>query len=478
MREEYRHKIIIDPVHGDIGLSKLETELIDTPTFQRLRGIKQLGFAYMVYPNARHTRFEHSLGVMHIMTRILESFRSKGEDAVPQNDFRNLRIAALLHDIGHYPYSHLMEKIDWDSAQKYITKKGQNAEEESTPAKEYPKHDKLGEIVITKRKDIREKLEASGVVPEEIAALIKGQRVGLVIPNLLNASLDVDRLDYLVRDSFNTGLPYGKVDLNYIVNNLELTDQKGIVVREKAKSSIEHMLMGRYFMFNTVYMHKTVFAFEEVIRKIVLALWEKGEIYKSGAEIEEMASADSEEFLAFHDGYLDALIKKHAKDTADGYLTGLCEAVMLRRPPKLVYEISELEMDEPSTKYTILRTSWDAKLKEFAADADIGIPEDRWIFRGIKGPEFEKAHPFVSLAEARELKEGADPELRELVRVKKRSGVVKNLVEDKTSFLHYISRLKPRLCRVYVLGIDQGKADKIGAKIEEWLQEQENRVRR
>jgi HD superfamily phosphohydrolase len=418
MGEDFRHKIIIDPVHGDIGLSKLETELIDTPTFQRLRHIKQLGFAYTVYPNARHSRFEHSLGVMYIMSRILESFRSKNKKDVPDEDFRKLRIAALLHDIGHYPYSHLMEKIDWDTAQKYITKKGQDNKEEISPIKEYPKHGKLGEIVITKRKDIKEKLETNGIVPEEIAALIKGQRVGMVVPNLLNASLDVDRLDYLVRDSLNTGLPYGKVDLNYIVNNLELTGEKEkeVVVRAKAKSSIEHMLIGRYFMFNTVYMHKTVFAFEEIIRKIVLKLWENGDIYKSGEEIEAMVSADSEEFLSFHDGYLDNLINKYAKDTAENNIGILCRAVILRKPPKLVYEISELTQgNEPSTKYTILRSSWDTKVKELVKDSDIGIPENYWIFRGIKGPDFEKVHPFMSLAEVRELGENADLELSELV---------------------------------------------------------------
>jgi len=291
MGDEFHHKIIIDPVHGDIGLSKLETELIDTPTFQRLRRIKQLGFAYMVYPNARHSRFEHSLGVMHMMSRVLESLRSKSKKAVPDGYFRKLRIAALLHDIGHYPYSHLMEKIDWDSARKYISKKGQNEAKETSATKEYPKHERLGELVITERKDIKEKLKGNNIYPQDIAALVSGQHQS--IPNLLNASLDVDRLDYLVRDSMNTGLPYGKVDINYIVNNLELTAKKEIVVRSKARSSIEHMLMGRYFMFNTVYMHKTVFAFEEVIRRIVLRLWWKGKIYKSGEDIEKMARADS-----------------------------------------------------------------------------------------------------------------------------------------------------------------------------------------
>jgi len=474
MGEDFRHKIIIDPVHGDIGLSKLETELIDTPTFQRLRGIKQLGFAYTVYPNARHSRFEHSLGVMHIMSRILQSFRSKDKDAVPDDEFRKLRIAALLHDIGHYPYSHLMEKIDWDSAQKYISKKGQADEEQASPQKEYPKHDRLGEIVVTERKDISEKLTANDIDPKDIGALIKGQRVGLVIPNLLNASLDVDRLDYLVRDSLNTGLSYGRVDLNYIVNNLELTGEKEkeVVVRAKAKSSIEHMLMCRYFMFNTVYMHKTVFAFEETIRRIVLALWKKEEIYKSGDQIEQMARVDSKEFLDFHDGYLDALIKKHAEDAADETLATLCKAVILRNPPKLVYEVSELTWNDnyPSERYTVLRHGWADKVKEFSADKSVGIPEDRWIFSDIKGPTFEKIHPFVTLAEAKEaLKDGKGPELRELVKVKKRSGGTQVLLLDKSSLLHYLSRLKPRLCRVYVVGIDDAKAEQIREKIDKWL---------
>jgi len=474
MEDEFRHKIIIDPVHGDIGLSKLETELIDTPTFQRLKGIKQLGFAHTVYPSARHTRFEHSLGVMHIMGRILESLRSKDKSYVSEDDFRKLRIAALLHDIGHYPYSHLMERIDWDSAQKYISKKGQSEGGETSLPKEYPKHDKLGEIVITKRKDIKEKLERNKIDPLDIAALVRGQHQS-IIPNLLNASLDVDRLDYLVRDSLNTGLPYGKVDLNYLVNNLELTDEKELVVRAKARSSIEHMLMGRYFMFNTVYMHKTVFAFEEMIRKIVLTLWEKGKIYRSGEEIEEMARADSDDFLAFDDGYLDKLIDKYASSKKDKQLAALCKAVKLRKPPKLVYEISELTWDNspPSEKYTILRTKWGAKFKEFAKDTEIKIPEERWIFSDIKGAEFEKLHPFMSLAEAREFSESKGPELRELVKIKERSGKPKILVTDKSSVLHYMSRLKPTLCRIYVIGIDDASAGRIRTKIERWLKSEE-----
>ncbi len=471
MEDEFRHKIIIDPVHGDIGLSKLEIELIDTPTFQRLRRIKQLGLAYTVYPNARHSRFEHSLGVMYIMSRILESFQSKRKADVALDHFRKLRIAALLHDIGHYPYSHLMERIDWGSTQEYISKKGQG-EKGATLPKPYPRHDKLGEIVITERKDIKEKLKENNIAPQEIVALIQGQHAE--IPNLLNASLDVDRLDYLMRDSLNTGLPYGKVDLNYIVNNLELVkenNEKVIVVSAKARNSIEHMLMGRYFMFNTVYMHKTVFAFEEIIRRIVRILWEKGKIYKSGEEIEKMARDDSDEFLAFGDGYLDKLIDKYASSGRDKKIAALCKAVKLRKPPKLVYEVSELTLDDspPSEKYVILRRDWETKAKEFAKDKKIKIPEEHWFFGDIKVPEFEKLHPFISLADVRRLIESGSPELRELVKVKERSGKIINLFEDKSSLLHYMSRLKPTLCRIYVLGIDDAKASEIRDKIEKWL---------
>ncbi len=468
MGEDFRHKIIIDPVHGDIGLSQLETELIDTPTFQRLRRIKQLGFAYTVYPNARHSRFEHSLGVMHIMSRILESFRSKNKDAVPDEDFRKLRIAALLHDIGHYPYSHLMEKIDWESEQRYITKKGQDKEESAPRPNKYPGHDKLGEIVITSRKDIREKLEDDDIDPRDIAALIKGQHQSIL--NLINASLDVDRLDYLVRDSLNTGLPYGRVDLNYIVNNLELTGEKEVVVREKAKNSIEHMLMGRYFMFNTVYMHKTVFAFEEIIRRIVLALWRKREIPASGDEIEQMASENSERFLDFNDEYLDRLIDRYAHNKKNKKLAALCTAVRLRQPPKLVYEVSELTPNDsnPSQEYTLLTTSFKNKVKDLARDTH--IPEDRWIFKDIKTPEFEKLHPFVSLAEAAAIKDGGEQQLRELVRVRKKSGEPRRLLEDKSSVLHFMSQLKPKLFRIYVTSIDDAKAKEIGDKIQDWLQ--------
>jgi len=464
MDNDFRYKIIIEPVHGDIGLSKLETELINTPTFQRLKGIKQLGFAHTVYPSAKHTRFEHSLGVMHIMGRVIDNTCEE----LGKEDIQKLRVAALLHDVGHYPYSHVMEKIDWDSAKKYMKKKQGDGNRQNDIPQKYPSHEDLGKIVITERKDIKGILKSNGIDPKEIASLIKGEHQNL--PNLLNRSFDIDRLDYLARDSISTGLPYGKVDINYIVNNLELIENE-VVVRAKARNAVEHMLIARYFMFNTLYMHKTVFAFEEIIRRIILMLLEKGHIYKSGGDIKNIARrSNSRKFLAFHDGYINSLIDKYASNKKDKVLATLCQAIKYRKPPKLVYAFGDLVangkiMKEHSNIHSKSKSNWDDKVPEFVTE--FKIPEELWFFSNINGASFEKRHPFVSLADTANLDPG---EIKELVRIKETSGEIKNLVTDKSSILHYLSRLKPTLLRIYVVGIDDTKAQQIKGKIKEWLQ--------
>jgi HD superfamily phosphohydrolase len=327
MQDKYRHKIIIDPVHGDIGLSELETKLIDTPTFQRLRKIKQLAFASMVYPNASYSRFAHSIGVLHVTSRVIDAFRRNGH-LQDDEDVQKHRIAALLHDIGHYPYSHLMESIGWDRyISMYLAEK--NGKEKGTAQciDPYPDHEEVARLIVTKRGDIKDLLEVHGIDPEEIAAIIEGKYTGI---NLLHKSLDVDRMDYLVRDSLNTGVPYGQIDINYILNNLDVTENKEIVLNAKARISAEHLLVSRYFMFNAVYLHKTVFAFEEVVRRIILLLLKKGRIYRAGKEIEEMIAEDSHRFLDFHDGYLDKFIDEYAARDDDELLTMLCKVIKLR----------------------------------------------------------------------------------------------------------------------------------------------------
>lgn len=464
MENNYRHKIIIDPVHGDIGLSELETKIIDTPTFQRLRRLKQLGLASMVYPNASYSRFTHSLGVLYIASRVIEIFRIKG-GLSNENDIRKLRIAGLLHDIGHYPYSHLMEYIDWDSyISSYFSTEGSEHGNGSSKVVPYPKHQEVGRLILTKRKDIREILESEDIDPEEITALIEGKHTS--IPNLLHKSLDVDRMDYLVRDSLNTGVPYGRIDINYILNNLDLTDEGEIVLNSKARIAAEHLLVSRYFMFNSVYLHKTVFGFEEVIRRIILLLLEgQAGIYKSGKEIKEMISEDSDEFLDFHDGYIDKFIDKYARVNDDSALTILCKSVKFRNPPRLIHEIIDLydaQRSHPSPEYTSFHKCMTKDLEEIARRLHIDI--NRLIWRETKDVKFEAVSPFVSVSSVHDTE--TEGEITELVRIKEpSSGKVVNLIQDKKSVIHHLSQLTLKVSRLYVVEPDLKKVIRIKEEV-------------
>ena len=464
MEDEFRHKIIIDPVHGDIGLSKLETELIDTPAFQRLRKIKQLAFASMVYPNASYSRFAHSIGVLHVTSRVIDAFRRK-EQLTNDKDVEKLRIATLLHDIGHYPYSHLMEYIDWDRyASKYLAKK--NGKEKGTTQciDPYPDHAKVARLIVTKRKDIKEILEKHDIDPYEIAALIEGKHTS--IPNLLHKSLDVDRIDYLLRDSLNTGVPYGSIDINYILNNLDVTENQEIVLNAKARISAEHLLVSRYFMFNAVYLHKTVFGFEEVVRRIILLLLKNEQIYSSGKEVEEMIAEDSHRFLDFHDGYLDKFIDKYAAKDDDELLAILCRAIKLRHPPKLIREVVDLRSlqdGSASEEYILFKRCMEKELEEIASKCQIG--SEQLIWREAKDVGFEAMYPFVSISRAQDTQE---EEIKQLIRVKDSSGKPMNLVEDRKSIIHYLP-LTLKVIRLYVVGADEEKVKKIKTEVQSRL---------
>ncbi|MHC4586380.1 MAG: HD domain-containing protein [Planctomycetota bacterium] len=461
MGNQYRHKIIIDPVHGDIGLSELETKLIDTPTFQRLRKIKQLAFASMVYPNASYSRFAHSIGVLHVTSRVIDAFKRNGH-LQDDKDVDKLRIASLLHDVGHYPYSHLMEYIDWDRyISMYLTEKNGKAKGTDQCIDSYPDHAKVARLIVTKRRDVKEILEKHNIEPAEIAALIEGNHPN--IPTLLHKSLDVDRIDYLARDSLNTGVPYGSIDINYILNNLNVTEKQEIVLNAKARISAEHLLVSRYFMFNAVYLHKTVFGFEEVVRRIILLLLKKGRIYRSGKEIEEMIAEDSHRFLDFNDGYLDKFIDEYAGGDDDELLTVLCRAIKLRKPPKMIREVVDLrslQAGGASEEYILFKRCMEKELEEIASKCQ--IKSEQLIWREAKDVGFEAMYPFVSISKAQDTQE---EEIKQLVRVKDSSGKPVNLVEDRKSIIHYLP-LTLKVIRLYVVGANEEKVKELQAELQ------------
>jgi hypothetical protein len=215
-------KIIKDPVHGYVEVEDFALPLLDSPALQRLRYIKQLGFSYLVYPGANHTRFEHSLGTMFLADIAGRRFGlSEGE--------RTLVVcAALLHDIGHGPFSHASEPL----MQEFL----------------HRTHDSIDTIVQEKQGSL---LRSSGVDPDELCALVKGKHE---LSGIIHGDLDVDRMDYLLRDAYYTGAPYGTVDAQRLIRHLIRTGD-ATVLDENGVNAAESLLIARTLMRPTVYYH-------------------------------------------------------------------------------------------------------------------------------------------------------------------------------------------------------------------------------
>ena len=230
--EEFNYKIINDPIYGCINLSKTEVRLLDTRAMQRLRRIRQMGFASYVFPSGEHSRFVHSLGVLCIMGKMCEHlFRQYGTNQDDKvcfsiDDAKKVRIAALLHDVGHFPFSHLSEcvysYIDNDASTDEMvegldTPIDSNEQLLSDIAnynkKGFKDHEHMGAEVIKSDPEILAILKDAGVSPDEIGQIIIGDtQAKPVYAQLLHSSLDADRLDYLLRDSRQAGVSFGNSD--------------------------------------------------------------------------------------------------------------------------------------------------------------------------------------------------------------------------------------------------------------------------
>ena len=291
-------KKIYDPLYGLIELNDVENLIIDTPLFQRLRYIKQLGLAHYVYPNANHNRFSHSLGVFYITNKIGSILQQQNKELFNEYYLKNLKIAALLHDIGHFPYSHVSEF-------------NQN-NKDFTNIPEFLKwsHEKFGVYLIKNSylKDILIEKDSDYDI-DLICNLIIGNDIAdnPILSRIINWELDADRLDYLLRDSHFSGVKYGIVDLNYLINNFEIFDDK-LAINEKASRSIENILIARFSLYDRVYTHKTISFFEYILKKVLEDLI-LDDIYPSFANIKQLddiikTEENSERLFELTDNYL------------------------------------------------------------------------------------------------------------------------------------------------------------------------------
>jgi HD superfamily phosphohydrolase len=238
---------IADPIHKFIRLTDLEKKIIDSVVFQRLRRIKQLAGAHLVYPAAQHSRFEHSLGTMHVAGLAGEHLFSIG--AIEKESIQELRVASLLHDIGHGPFSHLFEE-----ALKVTGNKN---------------HETIGAEIICKT-ELGDILSGFGYSPKTISEISFGNSKVKFKNEIISGSLSADLMDYLPRDGFFTGVEYGKVDYNRIINSFRVTDNESLALDISSFYSFESMMISRFEMFRAVYFHKTVRSAEVMLLHSIL----------------------------------------------------------------------------------------------------------------------------------------------------------------------------------------------------------------
>ena len=231
---------IVDPIHDFIRVYDHELKIIDTPIFQRLRRIRQLSGAHLTYPAAQHTRFEHSLGVMHIASQAGQALNEKG--ILKSYDIEVLRLAGLLHDIGHGPFSHLFEEV---IQQKKFS------------------HEDFGKEIILKS-EIGDSLSKNGYDKKLITKVAFGDSKLQYMNEIISGALSADMMDYLLRDGYFTGAEHAQIDHKRITQSLDV-HQKKLALERSALYSFESMMHSRYQMFKAVYFHKTVRAAEVML---------------------------------------------------------------------------------------------------------------------------------------------------------------------------------------------------------------------
>ena len=254
-------KTIRDPIHGDIEVSELELRFLDSPQMQRLRRIKQLSFCSLIYPGANHTRFEHSLGTMHIAGKMATSA------GLDEDESKKIRLAALVHDVGHLPYSHSLESVLERTHEEIGRHILENSELSDIIAENYPK--------------------------KELSNILTGKGPGKII----SSQIDADRIDYLARDSHYTGVAYGVVDIERIIKVTRLRKSK-LCFLEKGMTALESLLVGRNLMFSAVYFHHTVRIAEAMLQNAVEQIKEQLEF----EALIEMGDDDLRELIKNHKG--------------------------------------------------------------------------------------------------------------------------------------------------------------------------------
>ncbi len=443
--------VIYDVLYGFVPITEWEEQIINSPFFQRLRWIKQLSFANYIFPGAEHNRFGHTIGVMHSMDQMLRALGL----AVPDHELfdpkatspqamlhKSLRISALMHDIGTFPFSHTVEYA-------YMRHGNDQRRLPERAKKLSNNHEHLGAFIIKNTRyegGITRILEEFGFDVAMISKIIKGESPYMVANQLMHSDLDADRMDYLMRDSYYTGIQYGQFDRDYILANLTTYDvgrgQVGFGVRENAMRAVEDFLIARFNWYSQVIKNPQSSKFDVISTKIAEKFLDEDLIYQFH-DLLSMVEERDERFFWWNDIYFINRCQevRHLGLIEDENTQELIEMLLYRKAPKTVHHpefehrILESTGSEKERERRIKRIQ--AIVKDFEAVIEESGTGKEWILADIPSKDIS----FTASRERLTKKERKGPLYLEQEPVKivtKRAGV-KLLIEIDNSIVKRLS---------------------------------------
>ena len=445
-------KVIFDNIHGYITLNRVETRILETLYYQRLRWIRQLGFSFYIFPGATHTRHAHALGVAHVMDRILRSlglatteekfFDPKAHDE--RTTFhRMMRLAAMLHDIGTFPFSHSIELayINFWRNQAQVTK-----------PKYVANHEVLGSHIILNTDfdgGITRILKEEGIDPVELSRIIAGKSENLLANQLMHADVDADRMDYLIRDAHHTGVKIGLFDLDFLIRALRLHGTNGhsmLCIHEDGINVVDSFLVARYFWYSQIIHEGTGYKFDLLAAKICEYFLENKLSY-SFEQLIERVSVNPYEYFTFNDSYFMAKLHEYLAGRIKHPMIGELSDMLARRIPPAQIRVAPIkptvieneEHRRRLVKQCQAATAWlKEEIRAIAPEAWVidDIPNKDVMFtRGVEALKKDKKDPVQS---------------RDSVKVLTRHGELKLLVDVSQSLMKILSQYRNFIPRVYL----------------------------
>lgn len=449
---------LADPIHGSIELGPVQQEIIETQAFQRLRNVKQLGLAHLVYPAADYSRFSHSVGASHLAGQIIRQLVDSEHIGLTPRECDFLKVAAMLHDVGHYPFSHAME----DAIKDYY---------EPMEVASFD-HEDLGRELVLHDVGLKEVLERAEIKPSVLWNMASGKtpRDGTQpLVNLVSADLDVDRMDYLQRTARHTALPYGNFDVRYLISQTRVDEHKRLALTHNAVGTVEHLLMGRYYDYLNVSFHKTVQGLEWLLKESIKELLNQESLKLDADTVTKMIASPTEKlnWQNFDDFFVFEKIKKLASARKVTGFTVKANYLLRRQPPAMVAEFGLFSPREEKGDFIKLKEALAEKVPAWSEK--FGVSQDYWHIWSPRKLSITKnapplAVPGGSESEALAQEKAATDEVAPRIMNPTGSGS-HPIFEHSSSIMGTVSKFEHFLVRVYVCLTDEQRRDRVDSKI-------------